>query len=506
MRSTEDIVGSCGRACKMTSLKRLKPSLEELQWILGGEWTENKDPDYVQAARTRQEVEKPRHKGPRSAPLKLHDTTTGDIVFLETLSEGQSYATVSHVWAETAHLDWSKIAIEIGDRLGINFLWVDRTCIDQNDLDEMNEEIPKMTRYYRDADLNVIALGNMDMAVAVNEWIGQGRPLAGEGCQKAALQKLVELLSCPHVVERKTTYFERVWTLQEFDLARYHVVLAGDGLIEGEDLDMLLRSIYDVGERVTMHFFNNTAERADHDDELWDQQMRRPLLEVWERAKGRRCTEPKDILWGVLSLVAGGENLAAKYSDPLHEVLAELLQVKPNMPADILAIKETSALRCWFPSVKDGEIPRLGCDISYGGFEMFANGTPFPSVLKDGMIETEAFELSWPEHPASDMNSPEDFRLNEEVKFKMPKVLASLRLYPAIRRGDPIFLRARRFWGVPLRRLEHGLVAGVVVADENSRGSKVHKVACCGDYYLQARAFARVHMTTIQVGNIPMHT
>lgn len=506
MQTTQDIIGSCGRSGKMASLKHLKPSLDELQWILGGEWPENQDPDYMQAARTRQEVKKPRHRGPRSAPLKLHDTTTGDIVFLETLAEGQSYATVSHVWAETAHLDWSKIAVEIGGPLGINFLWVDRTCIDQNNPDEMNEEIPKMTHYYRDADLNVIALGNMDMAVAVDEWIGQGRPLRGEGCQKAALQKLAELLSCPHVMERKTAYFERVWTLQEFDLARYHVVLAGDGLIEGEDLDMLLRSIYDIGERVTMHFFNNTAERADRDDELWEQQMRRPLLEVWERAKGRTCTEPKDIVWGVLSLVAGGEKLAAKYTDPLHEVLAQLLQIKPNMPADVLAIKETSALRCWFPSVIGGEIPRLGCDISYGGFEMFANGTPFPSILRDGMIETEAFELSWPQQHASDVTSSEEFRLDEEVRFKMPKVLASLRLYPAVRRGDSIFLRARRFWGVPLRRLESGMVAGVVVADENSVGSKVHKLACCGDYYLQARAFSRVQMTTIQVGYIPMYT
>lgn len=467
---------SADQACQI--LDPLEKKVAALARSLGAEPAEDLDgpdeesPRYKAWARTRGAVSKTNDKKSRRVPRRLHNTTTGHVELMEppTLREGVrlSYATVSHVWAETENKKWETVAREIGRLLGVDYAWVDKSCIVQTDASEKDEELPKMAQYYMEADVNVIVLGDdMSMAEAVDQWIGEGRPV-GTQSHTTALKRLSQLFKTGkrNNTSSSSEYFRRVWTLQEFELARYHVVLAADGLVEGEDLDMLLRTagmravrfaLCEPGfdqefEDATMHFFNNTIIRAHVDDQAWAEDMRRPLLEVWRLAMDRKCEDPRDIVWGVLSLIKGGEKLAAKYSDPLHEVLAELLQKKSNL-GDILAINSSRTA---------GMIP-LAPGREY-------SGRRFPSSLIDGKIEMEAFELF----------ASEGARF-QSMEFSLSEGQPPVKSWPRIGLKDherPDSLRgAQRYWGVPLWRLANSSTSrGVVVTDGNSEGVEVQKI------------------------------
>lgn len=465
-------------------MKFIKPSLHEAHdLVLKGLYADRGenardgrlDKEWEEWASRREEgkrVNDKRLMRPGCVPRKLHNTNTGKVESMNTLREGQSYATVSHVWAETMNVQWEAVACEIGRELGVDFVWVDKTCISQTNETEKAEELPKMAQYYTEAKLNVIVLGTLKMAEVINEWIRRGRPMDTD-CHRAALNKLAHLLRVPTPLELYCRYFDRVWTMQEFELARYHVILAADGLVEGEDLDMLMRSAdrtamqvllhdyngwtYDI-KGIGFHFFNNTVVRADVDNQAWAKELRRPLTEVWKLANGRICKDPRYIVWGVLSLTRGGERVQINYSEPLQKVVAELLEKEPNL-CDILAIKTPA---------RAGEIPDW---CAYPSVQVGDATTRFPNRLRAGKIEIEAVELTaWEERG--------------RVGFKFPERQQAIDNWPTLQKRDTnmeaIMLRTQRYWGVPLWRVDKSWSQGVVLADENSQGLEVHKIESLG--------------------------
>lgn len=464
-----------------------KKSTDEKDWHVQGY------PRWTSPASAKGEVVKNNHEKLRRAPRRLHSTATGKVELINVIREGQSYATVSHVWADSVEKEWDVVACEIGQQLGVDYLWVDKTCIDQQNEDEKAEEIPKMAQYYIEADLNVIVLSEMHMAAVINTWISQGRPVdSSTPSYRAALQKLSQLLG--HCLrDRKfdgrdaytgNQYFERVWTMQEFELARYHVVLAADGLVDGEDLDILLRSRgeqaiqvtvrhwHNIGDlsRTTVHFFNNLLFRADVDDEAWADKMRRPLVDVWKLAEGRKCKDPRDILWGVLSLVKGGGKVKARYSEPLQEVVGELLEKESNL-GDILAVKSSKVA---------GMIP------GWCAWPNIAGALRFPSSLSDGNIEIGAFELSLSE---SDGKIRFVFVENEQVVDCPPRDSSH---------DQPLIRRAQRYWGVPLWSRNSNHTRGVILADGNSEGIEVYKLESLCLFHM-GRPESVGSMTMIQI-------
>ncbi|KAH7109764.1 hypothetical protein EDB81DRAFT_672570, partial [Dactylonectria macrodidyma] len=48
-------------------------------------------------------------------------------------------------------------AIEVAKSLGYNYIWIDRYCINQGDSEHVKDQIYKMDRIYRRADLTIIA-------------------------------------------------------------------------------------------------------------------------------------------------------------------------------------------------------------------------------------------------------------------------------------------------------------------------------------------------------------
>ncbi|KAF5644433.1 hypothetical protein F25303_6031 [Fusarium sp. NRRL 25303] len=103
----------------------------------------------------------------RSLPVSIAviNCTTRD---LEPLPAGAKFAALSYVWGEKTSTTESypsmaslpptiEDAIAIASEVGIQFLWVDRYCVPQQDRDQKREQIQMMHKIYRQADLNIIA-------------------------------------------------------------------------------------------------------------------------------------------------------------------------------------------------------------------------------------------------------------------------------------------------------------------------------------------------------------
>src|SRR5207237_5857393 len=49
-------------------------------------------------------------------------------------------------------------AVETCRRLNIDYLWIDQFCINQENVKEKNQEVPKMRKYYNNAEVTLIAI------------------------------------------------------------------------------------------------------------------------------------------------------------------------------------------------------------------------------------------------------------------------------------------------------------------------------------------------------------
>jgi hypothetical protein len=91
------------------------------------------------------------------------------------VSETEPYAALSYVWGSPTDRttserteDSSKFPKTIEDamlvtvRLGLNYLWVDRYCIDQNNTKEKHSLISNMSKIYSEAEITIIAASGLD--------------------------------------------------------------------------------------------------------------------------------------------------------------------------------------------------------------------------------------------------------------------------------------------------------------------------------------------------------
>lgn len=71
----------------------------------------------------------------------------------------ESYVALSYVWGPPSG-DWPQTildALEVTKRLGEQYRWVDRLCINQTNLEEKHFLISKMDAIYEDAEFTIVA-------------------------------------------------------------------------------------------------------------------------------------------------------------------------------------------------------------------------------------------------------------------------------------------------------------------------------------------------------------
>jgi hypothetical protein len=130
----------------------------------------------------------------------------------------------------------------IRDKINMSVFWIDAICIDQENLQERNRQIPRMHQIYEMADAVLVWLGNADgVAELAMEFIDElGRPewTAFEGDTEVKLKWSPRLARCWAALYRLLLrpYFRRLWVVQEIAVASVPTVFCGSRGVSWENL------------------------------------------------------------------------------------------------------------------------------------------------------------------------------------------------------------------------------------------------------------------------------
>lgn len=157
------------------------------------------------------------------------------------LKPGQSYVALSYVWGPSAdpsavssspgnrrrpnRLVESELpltvkdAIQVATRLGLRFLWVDRYCIPQTNVEHKRQAILNMNQVYAGAELTIVALYGNSIHAGLPGVSVQAR---SGGTRQVALPRAQTISTLPHFTQviRESIWATRAWTYQEARLSR----------------------------------------------------------------------------------------------------------------------------------------------------------------------------------------------------------------------------------------------------------------------------------------------
>ncbi|KAF1828191.1 HET-domain-containing protein [Decorospora gaudefroyi] len=141
---------------------------------------------------------------------------------------GTPYAALSYVWGSTpADLEeWPKTvmdAVEVANKLGCQYLWVDRLCINQKDPDEKGYLISRMTTIYEAAEFTVVATAGSGASHGLPGVRSTPRkPQPKYYLDNGSL--LLSILPDPRREILESPYWTRGWTYQEGVLSNRRMV------------------------------------------------------------------------------------------------------------------------------------------------------------------------------------------------------------------------------------------------------------------------------------------
>lgn len=143
------------------------------------------------------------------------------------------YVCLSYVWGDTpaaaANPDNAELAnipqtisdaISVTLELGIQYLWVDRYCIDPGDALEKHDAIRSMGSVYRNADFTIIATVDSDSNYGLPGVSRSRSP--GKFCDSEGHP--FTLLENPEQVVQESVWHTRGWTYQEMLLSRRRLI------------------------------------------------------------------------------------------------------------------------------------------------------------------------------------------------------------------------------------------------------------------------------------------
>lgn len=235
-------------------------------------------------------------------------------IFIENQTSLSNRFRVSlHLWNALQRLREEQCVVNV---------WIDAICIDQQNYVERAAQVTIMAQIF-------------NLASEVRVWLGEvGIVESGESTDAKLFWSLCE---------QPSPWWTRLWILQEFAYAkdcpnvmlgahlmsferlieRWHAVTLLDRELEVEQLRMLaatfklLRTPFDIW----------TAQK--------DYEHRRPLLQRLQETAGRKCTDPRDRIYALLSLIneSDAKQLRPDYRKPYQELVLEVAEVLRQSPS-----------------------------------------------------------------------------------------------------------------------------------------------------------------------------
>ncbi|KAK4624728.1 Heterokaryon incompatibility protein 6, OR allele [Fulvia fulva] len=260
------------------------------------------------------------------------------------------YAAISYTWGDDEAIDtiWlNKQAFKVTKncRYAIKqlhylspyqqyrYYWIDSICIDQSRNDERSHQVNMMGDIFSRADCVFVSLGKHAEG---SEHLFDNIPMTGFDRRKSSIAWLDGLDSETSwdvyrglVATSHAPYWTRVWVLQEFILARRLTILCGDSWADWQTLYDIMSTVVVHRGRMCVHA-NKTframrdqitdsamrlsadarcpAHRMAYDDQGKPRRIERRMVSqnlsaILRIVRGRRCTDSRDRIFGILGLV-----------------------------------------------------------------------------------------------------------------------------------------------------------------------------------------------------------
>jgi hypothetical protein len=152
---------------------------------------------------------------------------TADTPMVEEQDWGITYAALSYVWGSSAadREDWPNTVLDsiaVTRELGLQYLWIDRLCINQSDEEEKAYLISRMTTIYEEADLTIVAAAGSGASHGLPGIRSTHRkPQPKYKLDSGTL--LLSTLPDPRHDIFKSNYWKRGWTYQEGVLSKRRI-------------------------------------------------------------------------------------------------------------------------------------------------------------------------------------------------------------------------------------------------------------------------------------------
>ncbi|KAF6220712.1 hypothetical protein HO133_003145 [Letharia lupina] len=336
-----------------------------------------------------------------------------------TLDAPPIYEALSYVWGTTDNPVDIKIGPSGSDRLAITqnlavalpylryqdkirTLWIDAICVNQQDLRERSSQVKKMADIYRLADRAVVWLGTeKDNSAHVLRILSQ---LSSEikvdydfatmsPASSDSVPDWSDLsLSLPYNVDEicniasllNRAWFSRLWVWQEIRLARNNsIVICGLDTILWQSLHQAIFCLH-VKQWVANNLFIDPSQlraRLSYILNISDTTNYAPFGQIIRRIAPCKCSDPKDRIYAVLSLLdrfEEGINIEPDYTKTTAQVYQDVVtrHIEHHNDLEMLTYCELrndmpAEMPTWVPNwtVADTAVPLWSCGRACGHSE-----------------------------------------------------------------------------------------------------------------------------------------
>lgn len=242
------------------------------------------------------------------------------------------FEALSYVWGSTDNSETIKIVDLEGDEYAISItrnladalphlrserrdrmLWIDAICINQNDLAERRQQVERMADIYSRATRVVVWLGlEADQSsLAMELMCSLGLSSHDVGNAKVALEDKIlsygcEALHSLHCLLDRP-WFQRLWVRQEIRLAEDALLICSSSYVPLESFATsigVFRANRDYFTKTDVYLWNRIAFIYD----LLNTSVEAGLFDLLRHVSRCRCTDPRDKIYGMLSLLSVEES------------------------------------------------------------------------------------------------------------------------------------------------------------------------------------------------------